>query len=182
MYLGSFVSLSFATTSRKDGPENLRWRRDEPELPSVGFAGVSASVLSLFGKLVGREEESDDEVSSLRSDGKRVEVDILFTVFRDGGRSSFASLDLLPSRKGVRKDPLTMTAERQRGKRQGPAMVQDNRRRGQGRAADAGHLHKVRLPSDWPSSPQPPSRIFSDLRRATMTTLHLVRRHWCGVF
>lgn len=77
---------------------------------------MSDSALSLFGRLVGREDEppvSDAEVSSLRSDGNLDEVDIL-----DGGAgwdwSSFESVHLLPSKKGVMKDPLTMTEVRQR--------------------------------------------------------------------
>ena len=82
------------------------------------------------------------------------------------------------------KDPLTMAVARQSGKRQSPVRVQDNRalrRRRQGRkarSADAGNLHKVRLPSDWPSSPQPPSWLLGSTHGGHDNAVFIVR--WYG--
>lgn len=143
-------------------------------------AGASASDLSLLGRLVGREDEpavSEEEVSSRRSEGNLDEVDIL-DGFTGWGWSSLESQDLLPSKKGVMKDPLTMAVVRE-GERQDPVTVQDNRKAGvdardaRRAAADAGNLHKVRPCSDWLSSPfAPHGELGSAL--TTMTTMHLL--------
>ena len=121
IYTGSFVTLSLATTSRNDGPVNLSVRSaDDPELPDED-AGASAPLDALacgwLCILDGRDDgepDSDWDVSSLRSDGNLEDVDI-----RDGledwGCSSCVEqppADLLPSKKGVMKDPLTIAVER----------------------------------------------------------------------
>ena len=122
--------LSLATTSRKDGPENLRCRSDPVvvvELLGCSQAGRSASLdallVILLCILVGRVDDSpllsDLLVSSLRSDGKRDEVESLDGAGEVAGWSSCAALALLlldllpPSRKGE-MNPLAMVGRETR--------------------------------------------------------------------
>lgn len=117
MYSGSLEWLSLATTSRKDGPENLRCR-SEPVVVVLELgcsqAGRSASLdvllVILLCMLVGRVDDSplpsDLFVSSRRNDGKRDEVESLDGAAEGGGWSSAAELallllGLLPGRKGA---------------------------------------------------------------------------------
>lgn len=112
------MALSLATTSSREGPVNLIWRRDDdPELPDDEAAGASATfdafAVGLLLRLLGRELDppvSDCDVSSLRNDGNLDEVDILDGLAETGWSSEAELLfvDLLPSKKGVIKDPLAM--------------------------------------------------------------------------
>lgn len=127
IYTGSLDTLSLATTSRKEGPVNLRWRRELDWWALLPAAGVSAPPDTLGAGLLctldGREVDGPDSVpvvSSLRSDGNRDDVDILegfgAAGWSSGGGAGAAAAaeDLLPRKKGVMKDPLAMTARDRR--------------------------------------------------------------------